>query len=224
MQELVNLIIVLVLLFVLYIYLENRSFDVTYVVSTVDGQQYLVRNLPDKQEAANLLAQVKIKLTTLTQYLAEIDDKTLQKYVKDDLADMKENINRMNTRFQPNNISESTPHEKYTSYSVNKGEKIVFCLRAKNKKEQLVKENVIVFVALHELAHVMTKSVGHTDEFWNNFQFLLKVAVKLKLYQNTNYNSQPVDYCGTQITDTPLKKEDEIINNANNNSNNNSTE
>jgi predicted metal-dependent hydrolase len=218
MQELVNLIIVLVLLFVLYIYLENRSYDVIYVKSSVDGQEYLVRNMPDKQQAADLLAQVKIKLTTLTQYLADVDDTKLKKLVKDDnLEEMKENINRLETRFRPDNISESTPHEKYTSYSVNKGEKIVFCLRAKNKKEQLVKENVIVFVALHELAHVMTKSVGHTDEFWANFQFLLKVAVKLKLYHNTNYNSQPVDYCGTQITDTPLKKEDEIINSLNNN-------
>lgn len=218
MEELVNLIIVLVLLFVLYIYLENRSYDVVYVKSTIDGHEYLVRNMPDKQDAADLLAKVKHKLSTLNQYLSNIDDKTLQKYIKDDnIEHMKDNINRMATRFQPDNISESTPHEKYTSYSVNKGEKIVFCLRSKNKHEQIVKENVIVFVALHELGHVMTKSVGHTDEFWSNFQFLLKVAVKLKLYNNTNYNNQPANYCGTQITDTPLKKEDELLNNANNN-------
>lgn len=217
MQKLVNLIVVLVLLFVLYIYLENRSYDVAYVKSSIDGQEYLVRNMPDKHQAADLLAKVKAKLIILTQYLTNIEDDKLEKYVKKgELDEMKDNIKQLNTRFQPDNISESTPHEKYTSYSVNKGEKIVFCLRAKNKQEQLVKENVIVFVALHELAHVMTKSVGHTDEFWNNFQFLLKIAVKLKLYHNTNYNNKPVDYCGTQITDTPLKKEDEIMNNANN--------
>ena len=33
------------------------------------------------------------------------------------------------------------------------------------------------FVALHELSHVMTVSVGHTQEFWENFKFLLKEAV-----------------------------------------------
>jgi predicted metal-dependent hydrolase len=220
MQKLVNLIVVLVLVFILYIYLENRSYDVTYVKSNVDGREYLVRNMPDRQQAADLLANVRKKLETVTQYLINIDDAKLKKYSKKiGFEEMKDNIERLKTRFQPDNISESTPHEKYTSYSVNKGEKIIFCLRAKNKSEQLVKENVIVFVALHELAHVMTKSVGHTDEFWSNFQFLLKIAVKLQLYNNTNYNNNPVDYCGTKITDTPLKKEDEILNH-NNNSNN----
>lgn len=191
-----------------------------YVKSTVDNNEYLVRNLPDKQEAANLLAAVRNKLVSLTQYLKTIDDEKLKHYSKNTTLDeMKDNIQRLNTRFRPDNISESTPHEKFTSYSVNKGEKIVFCLRAKNKPETLVSENVIVFVALHELAHVMTKSVGHTDEFWSNFQFLLKMAVKTKLYKNINYNNNPVDYCGTKITDTPLKKEDEILNNNNDNSN-----
>lgn len=216
MQNLVNFIVVIVLLFILYIYLENRTYDVMYVKSSVDNKEYLVRNLSDKQQAADLLAKVRNKLVTLTQYLSQIDDTKLKRYSKNaTLEEMKENIERLSTRFQPDNISESTPHEKYTSYSVNKGEKIVFCLRAKNNKEHLVSENVIVFVALHELAHVMTKSVGHTDEFWANFQFLLKMAVKLKLYQNTNYNNEPVDYCGTKITDTPLKKEDELLNNNN---------
>lgn len=220
MQKLVNLIVVCVLLFILYIYLENRTYDVMYVQSNIDGREYLVRNMPDRQHAADLLAQVRSKLVTLTEYLIELDEDKLKRYSKKtSLEDMKANIDRLKTRFQPDNISESTPHEKYTSYSVNKGEKIVFCLRAKNKKEELVSENIIVFVALHELGHVMTKSVGHTDEFWNNFQFLLKIAVKLKLYQNTNYNNNPADYCGTKITDTPLKKEDEILN-----SNNNATE
>jgi predicted metal-dependent hydrolase len=220
MQKLVNLIVVLVLVFILYIYLENRSYDVTYVKSSIDGREYLVRNMPDRHQAADLLAKVRNKLESVTNYIANIDDNKLKKYSKKiGFEEMKDNIERLKNRFQPDNISESTPHEKYTSYSVNKGEKIIFCLRAKNKGEQLVKENVIVFVALHELAHVMTKSVGHTDEFWTNFQFLLKIAVKLQLYKNTNYNNNPVDYCGTKITDTPLKKEDEILNHNNNSTN-----
>jgi predicted metal-dependent hydrolase len=218
MQNLVNLIVTLVLIFVLYIYLENKSYDVTYVKSSIDGHEYLVRNMDDKQDAANLLAKIKQKLKNLTSYLVNLDDSKLAEYLnnQEEVEQMRENINRLNDRFQPDNISESTPHEKYTSYSVNKGEKIVFCLRSKDTHEQLVQENIIVFVALHELAHVMTKSVGHTDEFWQNFQFILKIAVKNKLYVNTNYNETPVDYCGTKITDTPLKKEDEIYNSNNN--------
>lgn len=216
MKGLVNLIVGLVLLFIIYIYLENRNYDITYVKSSIDGKEYLVRNLEDKQEAADMLANVGQKLNSITHYLDDLDDKKLKKYSdKVNLDEMKANIDRLKDRFRPTNISEGSPNDKYTSYSVNKGEKIVFCLRSKDKKEKLVKENIITFVALHELAHVMTKSVGHTDEFWTNFQFLLKIAVKLKLYQNTNYNNNPVEYCGTNITDSPLKKEDEIRNHNN---------
>lgn len=214
MENLINLIVALVLIFCLYIYLENKTYDVSYVKSSIDGNEYLVRNMEDSHLAADLLANIKVKLTTLTDYLANMSMEDIKKHSdKTDASQMKENIDRLKYRFRPDNISESTPNDKYTSYSVNKGEKIVFCLRNKDRKQELVKENIIIFVALHELSHVMTKSVGHTDEFWTNFQFLLKIAVKLKLYQNTDYNNNPVDYCGTQITDTPLKRENEIQNN-----------
>ena len=62
----------------------------------------------------------------------------------------------------------------------------------------------MMFVALHELAHIMTKSIGHTEEFWNNFRYLLKKAIKLGLYNDVNFEKNPVDYCGTKITNSPL--------------------
>ena len=62
----------------------------------------------------------------------------------------------------------------------------------------------MMFVAIHELAHLMSKSVGHTTEFWNNMKFLLKVGIKLNVYKKQDFNSQPKEYCGTMITDTPL--------------------
>ena len=64
--------------------------------------------------------------------------------------------------------------------------------------------NTLMFVALHEIAHVMTKSIGHTDEFWNNFRFLLKEAIKINVYKRQDFRRHPVKYCGTEITDTPL--------------------
>ena len=104
---------------------------------------------------------------------------------------------------------ESTPDAEYTSYSVNKGEQIYFCLRAKSedetKNERLAKHNIMMFVALHEMSHLMTKSVGHEQEFWDNFKILLKIGIKIGIYQHVDFNRQPVDYCGTKITDTPHK-------------------
>jgi hypothetical protein len=34
----------------------------------------------------------------------------------------------------------------------------------------------------------------------------IRVAIELKLYKNQDYSNSPVDYCGTRITDTPLKE------------------
>jgi predicted metal-dependent hydrolase len=190
-----NFFVFAVLLMILYMYLETRSYEVIYTKSKIDNKEYLVRNLKDKQKAADLLAKVRAKLIKIVDHLKGVTDKQVTQYAADEsaLVETKEAFERLIGRFQPDNISESTPNNKYTSYSVNKGQKIVFCLRAKSKDETLVEENVIMFVAIHELSHIMTKSVGHTEEFWNNFRILLRVAIELKLYKNHDYGNAPVD-------------------------------
>ena len=104
-------------------------------------------------------------------------------------------------------FSESTPDAQYTSYSVNKGEKVYMCLRQRDDKETLVNENIILFVALHEMSHVGTSSVGHTPEFWNHFAWILEQAEHIKIYSFTDFAAHPVEYCGVHITDSPKYKE-----------------
>ena len=82
-------------------------------------------------------------------------------------------VKRLVKKYNPNNISESIEGSKYTSYSLNKGEKIVLCLRSKTKEAKLTDINTLMFVLLHELAHIMTVSIGHTKN-WSNFKFILK--------------------------------------------------
>ena len=115
-----------------------------------------------------------------------------------------QSVIRMNERFNPDNITEAGKNNQYTSYSVNKGEKIVFCIRQKDEDESLVDENTLTFVSIHELAHIMTKSVGHTPEFWANFKRILHDAVKCGIYTAVNYSRQPTSYCGMTITDSPI--------------------
>tara|TARA_B100001123_G_C15327992_1_gene1030227 strand:+ start:3571 stop:4149 length:579 start_codon:yes stop_codon:yes gene_type:complete len=172
-------------------YYDKNLSGVEYVESKVDKKKYLVRKLPDKKKAADLLANIRLKLVKLCDYLELKHSKN-------------KNVYRLIKRFNSNNITESSPSEKYTSYSVNKGDKIVFCLRSRDEKQKLVKENVMMFVALHELAHVMTKSVGHTEEFWDNFRYLLKKAIHIGVYKEIDFANNPVDYCGTKITNSPL--------------------
>ena len=60
-----------------------------------------------------------------------------------------------------------------------------------------------MFVAIHELAHIASETVGHNDEFWNNFKFLLDNAVEIKIYSPVDYKKNNIEYCGMKITDNP---------------------
>jgi predicted metal-dependent hydrolase len=160
--------------------------------SQVDGKEYRVRDLPDKQYAADMLAKLRLNLATLTDSLVQT-------------FPHKQQVIRLQQNFQadPNRFFESTPDAEHTSYSVNKGESVHFCLRQRDASERLVDVNVMMFVALHEMAHMITESVGHEPEFWNNFGWLLREAESRHLYKPTDFKSQPVTYCGVQITDAP---------------------
>ncbi len=169
------------------------NYPTVYVTSQVDGKQYKVRDMPDKQAAADLMAKLRIRLTKLCNILE-------QKYP--DKPQVKLMIK--NFRSDPQRFLESTPDSQHTSYSVNKGESIHLCLRQRDgPDESLVDENVMMFVALHELAHVCTESVGHGPDFWNNFGWLLKEAEANNLYSYTDFSAHPVSYCGVYITDAP---------------------
>ena len=171
---------------------KQSSHDMANVVSTVDGESYIVRNLPDKQEAADSLARTRGKLLRLMRELKQTDS------TKPLVAQILRNFDAAPSRF-----SESTPDASYTSYSVNKGEKVYMCLRQRNEREELVDENVITFVALHEMAHIGTHEIGHTPLFWNNFGWILKRAEELQIYRFTDFSAHPVEYCGIRITDQP---------------------
>jgi predicted metal-dependent hydrolase len=161
------------------------------VKSTVDDRIYTVQSLPDKQDAADLLANMRKKLETLVTHL--------QKMYADDPR-----TGRLLGKFNPDRISEGTNHGEHTSYSLNKGEKIVFCLRSKDEKNKLVDLNTMMFVALHELGHICTESIGHTDEFWDNFRWLLAESINIGVYKEQDFKSKPVPYCGIKITESPL--------------------
>lgn len=210
-NALIGLIVLVAILMYTYTNYEHLTNEVTYVKSTIDGQEYLVRNTKGKEEAANKLSRIKNALIRLTDHMNE-------KFVKrsgsngeemterDDTSEtgIRAAVKRLTQKFNPNNISESGAKSKHTSYSVNKGEKIIFCLRQKNEEQTFVDENTIMFVAIHELAHIMTLSIGHEPEFWNNFKILLREAVTLGIYQKEDYSKNPKPYCGITVSDNPL--------------------
>ena len=127
-------------------------------------------------------------------------------YLKDDINLYKSysiHLHDNNYQYDFKNMSENNNTLYTTSYTVNKGHELVFCLRHKDQEESLVKLNTLMFVALHEFAHVCSKSRDHTPEFWSNFKFIIQEAIKLGIWSYENYESTPVPYCGIMITDIP---------------------
>jgi len=189
-----NLIIIILAIILAYLIWDTYYMgEVEYVKSEVDNEEYLVRSLPDKNEAANLLANIKSKIRILIKHLNNIFPNDIR-------------VLRLNKNYNEDKISEGADNAKYTSYSVNKGEKIVLCLRSKNEQKSLVDLNTMMFVVLHEIAHIITKSVGHTEEFWNNFKWILEESVNIGIYESQDFNNKPVEYCGIEITDNPINR------------------
>ena len=179
-----------VLLMCLKIYQESDTFNLRCIVSTVDGNKYCVRERSKIQLVADLLARVTNKLKILVEHMKV-------KYPERD------NVKRLVKGFKPKKIYEILPTSKYTAYSEIKGDKLAFCVTKKKHGQSLIDENTLTFVALHELSHIATESIGHTTEFWNNFKFILKEAVSKNLYNPINYKENPTSYCSMKITDNP---------------------
>ena len=241
MIEIVNGIIIITLIIIVYKYFERMSYDVIMQKSSINGKEYLVRNLPDsKQEAADMLAKISIKLQKLVDIIQNMGvDAIYDKYMKDDIIKetsgggnskkdliegqneegsseqknleykikkkLKGDIERLVKNFNPDTISENSGDSVHTSYSVNKGEKLVFCIRDKKEGDPIVKENILTFVIIHECAHLMNESVGHDVSFWSAMKLLLKVSIDNGIYKNIDFNSSPQEYCGINISDNPLK-------------------
>jgi len=160
------------------------------VKSTIDNREYLVQDKEDSFDAANLIATIRGRLVTLVDHL-------IKSYSSNDprIIMLKENFN-------PDSLKEGVDNPEYTSYSINKGEQIVLCLRNKNK---LVDINTLLFVVLHEIAHIVTEDIGHTPIFWDNFRWILEESINIGIYIKQDFDKKPVEYCGMTITSSPLE-------------------
>ena len=191
--EYLCIIILCIILVIIFLYLKREYNDITYVKSDIDDQLYLVRNLPDKQQSANLLATIKKNMFKLVNYLNENKDK---------FKDFIPYIEQLNNNIKNVSLMESSENSIYTSYSVNKGEEIVFCLRSRTNKNKLHDINLIMYVVLHEISHVACPEYGHGDLFKKIFAFITTQAIQIGLYTKIDFLTQPTEYCGMMVTDS----------------------
>ena len=184
------ILVVLMICFGYKMYKDSDSFNLRCVISKVDGNTYCVRERGKLELAADLLAEATSKMKKLVKYVGENHASNPA-------------VKRLVENFNPDKISETLPTSELTAYSENKGEKIAFCLNKKKNGTKLIDINTLTFVAIHELSHIMTKSIGHKQEFWQNFKFVLENAKAANIYQPVDYKKAPKEYCGMKINDNP---------------------
>lgn len=149
-------------------------------------KNHLLNNLKDKEKAKDILNSLGKKGDYFVKLLNE-------KYPSD------EGINLMVQRFNPKSLEEGNPFDKDMTYTENKGEKIVMCLRDSSNLK-LHDENLLMYPFLHELAHLCDKNYdpNHGQNFKKYFNLLLKEANECGIYQAIDL-SRPIKYCNMYI-------------------------
>lgn len=180
----------ILLLLCLFIYYQSDAYDLKCIIASNDGNRYCVRERDKMELAANLLADVTKKLKDMVVYLK-------QKHPKDPRTI------RLVDNFNPKKISETLPTSELTAFSENKGEKMAFCLNQTKNGTKLIDLNTLTFVALHELSHVATESIGHKQDFWQNFKWILQNAKEAGIYSPVDYKKYSQEYCSMIINDNP---------------------
>jgi len=118
----------------------------------------------------SLFIQVR-EFITPDNYLISIQDK-LHPFFDPNKVKFKGILKELND----GNIIDKIPISKgEKSYTINK-EKIYICLKDEQKK--YYDENMLIYVILHEIAHVLCKSQGHTEEWRTIFRALQSYAHK----------------------------------------------
>jgi predicted metal-dependent hydrolase len=180
-------ILISVIIIFIYIFLFINRNNVIYIEANT-GTKFLVHKDDKKQEKANLLGQLVQNLYILKNHM--VTNKTT-------FSEFEEYINQLSENFNENRtaIYETDPTSDLTSYSVNKGEELSFCLRSK-KTNELHDINLMMYVAIHEMAHIACPEIGHGDLFKKIFRKLVEEAIIIGIYKKINYSSQPSEYCG----------------------------
>lgn len=206
-------LIIIIIIVVIYLYWHSSMNVSSFYVCEVDicGTHKVHIAHANREDAAKLMGDIKRRIDKL---LIGLEKKyTIHKKLPKELTDngilIQDRVNQLLENYDPNNISEISPLNKTgaTSYTENKTH-LVLCLRKKEKNKEGIHElhdrDVVMFVVLHELAHMMNDRWGHPIEFWRLFKLLLEDAQEMGVYKPRDFEKHPVNYCGLDLTYNPI--------------------
>jgi hypothetical protein len=188
MKESIFISLLIVLIYVFFI--KNQ---VELMSVNINGNKILVRKTKDYKQSAVLLNELINRMYILRDHLVNNLNTFTNAENQRSVIMLGENFRRDRTL-----IYETALNSSYTSYNVNKGEEMVFCLRDK-RTFKLHDINVLMYVAVHEMGHSGCWENGHPPLFDRIFNFYLTEAIKLGLYNYEDYNTSPVMYCGMEL-------------------------
>jgi hypothetical protein len=203
------IIISIVIIIIGILFKKNYSIDpeIKYTLRTKlvlanDGNKYKVHNYGDSTKAANILAAINNVLVQLISYLKNKYNVRINNNYPANSTQYA--VKRILMRYNPDNLIENSPNDHVdTSYTLNKGSIVAFCLREKGKDNYIHDMNTLIFVAIHELAHMAIDEDGHPPKYWATFKWLLTEAEDGNIYVSKNYNVSPIHYCGMEVAYNP---------------------
>ncbi len=177
------LILILLSLGVIF-FLIKKIFDIpsVNVKSKFDYNIYSVKNMSGSQDASDILAKLKFQGDDIIKNLENSFLKT-----------------RLTEKMKSMSLSET--YNKIlseTSFSISK-KHVFMCLRNKENGELHKEFNTLLYVFLHELAHLGSVSLNHSKEFYINFSILLNKAIELNYFKEDLWKNRQSDYCGINI-------------------------
>ena len=212
------IIALLIFLIVIFLYesaggtADRFEIDETiHVKSSIDGMTYKVHaSHENPQIAADMMAELYRRTLLLLRRLRD-------KYVKKGNNSMDPDrtnpyrtareiaVDKILSRYNPDNLVENSPFnsENDTSYTIDKGAIVAMCMRS-STDGKLHDINTLMFVKLHELAHIAIEENEHPPIFWRTFKFILMEASSIGIYIPIDYSKKPVYYCRMYIEDNPL--------------------
>lgn len=195
MNEISKVIVFIVLLvffmLIVLIILERNELFLEYRKSKNNNKKYGIQEKFNKSDdAVEILAKLHNHMEKFVR--------DLNKKIPDDPR-----VIRLVKGFGRVEIEEAPNEDDSSSYTINKGDLMALCLRHKNKDHPFHDFNTLLFVIIHEMAHIASVSEGHNEEFIKNFKFLLTEANALGYYNPVNYKNNPITYCGVKVTNNP---------------------
>jgi predicted metal-dependent hydrolase len=182
-----EIFLLFIIIIIIHIFLNINKNNIIYVKST--NGIYTILKDNNQEKKLKLLATIITKMYNLKYHLLDNIDKLqdYDEYIK--LLD--KNFNKERTVIYETN----NQNMDITSFSVNKGEELSICLNSR-KTGELHDINLLMYVIIHEMAHFACPEIGHGPLFQKIFKKFIEESINIGIYQYTDYNKYPQEYCG----------------------------